>query len=295
MKAGNLLPWLLIVIGAMLMAAPMLFPLSVAVPPSYPWIPEGYYSKGEIDYVSPRTGKYYLMCCPISEKGVPLNTVKVKFLELGVEYSMRLRCPPIEYPAYDWYNFWYEFDIASPLQYYTEYTIEFYVVDAKGRSCSQTSWVKFIPVEPLPVPEGYFTINGQEAYTDTVIFVTSPEITITFVPTKYAEYIKHVNVEVYRGDTLIGIITSQELAETAVLGKFQKQPDGTWQANYTLPGPGEYRLDGYIITEQRTLQLMSITLNNEAPPPSNRGIILQIAGVALTVVGAIMLIKKKSD
>ena len=288
----NLLPWLLILTGAMLVAAPILFPLSIGTPPSYPWIPEGYYSKGEIDYVSPRTGKYYLACCPISENGVSITSVKVKFLELGVEYLMSLK-DTIDYPAYDWYIFWYEFDVVSPLQYHTEYAIEFYVEDAKGRSCSQTSWVIFIPKELLPVPEGYFTINGQEAVSDTVIFVDSPEITVTFVPTKYAEYIKHVSVEVYRDDELMGIITSQELPETAVAGKFYKQPDGTWQASYTLPGRGEYRLDGYIITEQRTLQLTSITLNFEAGPPSDRGIILQIAGAALTIVGAIMLIKKK--
>jgi len=276
------------------MAAPMLFPLSVAVPPSYPWIPEGYYSKGEIDYVSPRTGKYYLFVAPISENGVKLAGATVYFKDLRRSYNM-MYSGCIDYPAYDWYRFWLDLDVGGVIQFNVNYSIVFRTWDFKGRDCEKESWVIFIPVEPLPVPEGYFTINGQEAFKDTVIFVTSPEITITFVPTKYAEYIKHVNVEVYRGDTLIGIITSQELAETAVAGKFQKQPDGTWQANYTLPGPGEYRLDGYIITEQRTLQLMSITLNNEAPPPSNRGIILQIAGAALTVVGAIMLIKKKSD
>ena len=292
MKARNLLPWMLILFGAMLIAAPMLFPLSVAVPPSYPWIPEGCYSYGEIDYVSRRTGKYYLAVCPVSEKGVALSTVKVIFTDLDVEFPMSFK-HVIEYDAYDWYSYWFETDVGGTLQFNINYTIQFYVEDAKGRSCIRTSWVIFIPVELLPVPEGYFTINGQEAVSDTVIFVTSPEITIAFVPTKYAEYIKHVDVEVYKDDKLIGIITSQELPETAVLGKFQKQPDGTWQANYTLPEAGVYRLDGYVVTEQRTLQLMSITLNNGAPPPSNRGIILQIAGAALTIAGAIMLIKKK--
>ena len=230
--------------------------------------------------------------CPVSEKGVALSTVKVIFTDLDVEFPMNFKYV-IEYDAYDWYSYWFETDVGGTLQFNINYTIQFYVEDAKGRSCSRTSWVIFIPVELLPVPEGYFTINGQEAVSDTVIFVTSPEITITFVPTKYAEYIKHVDVEVYKDDKLIGIITSQELPETAVLGKFQKQPDGTWQANYTLPEVGVYRLDGYVVTAQRTLQLMSITLNNGAPPPSNRGIILQIAGAALTIAGAIMLIKKK--
>ncbi len=242
MKARNLLPWLLILMGAVLIAAPMLFPLSVAVPPSYPWIPEGYYSKGEIDYISPRTGKYYLAVCPVSEKEVALSTVKVIFTDLDVEFPMSFK-HVIEYDAYDWYSYWFETDVGGTLQFNINYTIQFYVEDAKGRSCIRTSWVIFI--------------------------------------------------EVYKDDKLIGIITSQELPETAVLGKFQKQPDGTWQANYTLPGAGVYRLDGYVVTEQRTLQLMSITLNNGAPPPSNRGIILQIAGAALTIAGAVMLIKKK--
>ena len=290
MKDRNLLSWLFILIGAMLIAAPMLFPLSVAVPPRFPYLPEGYYSKGEIGYVSPRTGKYYLFCNPISENGVPITSVKVRFVDLGIEYPMYLNYVPIDYPAYDWYSFWIEFNIASPLQYYTNYTIEFNVADAKGRTCSVTSWVKFIPIEPLPVPEGYFTINGQEAYENTTVILLSPELTITFVPTKYAEYITHITVEVYKGDTLIDLITSQEIPNTP---RFYKQPDGTWQATYTLPSYGVYTLKGYVITEQRTIQLLSINLNYKSSPTGGYGIILQIAGAILIAIGAVMLLAKK--
>jgi len=287
---NNRLPWLLILTGAMLIAAPLVFPLSVETPSSYPWLPENYYSKGTIDYVSRQTGKYYLVCCPISENGVAITSVKVKFLDLGVEYSMSQKYEPIDNPEYDWYNFWWEFDVVSPLQYNTNYTIRFDVVDAKGRTCSANSWVEFIPVETLPEPQGYFVINGKEAYENITMLLLSPELNITFTPTQYAEYIKHVDAKVYHDGNLIAFITSQELPNDP---RFYKQPDGSWQANYTLPESGVYTFEGYISTEQRTFQLLSITLNCGAPPTEGNAKMLQLAGVALTAIGIVMFVKKK--
>jgi len=286
---NNRLPWLLIIAGVILMVAPMIFPLSVSVPQSYPWIPEGYYSKGKIDYVSPQTGKYYLACCPISENGVSISSAKVKFLDLDVEYSMTQKYIPIDYDEYDWYNFQCEFDVASPLEYYTNYSIQFSVVDAKGRTCSVDSRVEFIPVEPLPEPQGYFTINGKEAYEDTTLLLLSPELNITFTPTQYAEYIDHVDIKVYRNGDLIDFITNQELPNSP---RFYMQSDGSWRATYTLPESGVYTFEGYVSTEQRTIQLLSINLNYGAPPSERNAEMLQLAGVALVAVGVVVLTKR---
>ncbi|RLI45031.1 hypothetical protein DRO69_06065 [Candidatus Bathyarchaeota archaeon] len=276
MKARNLLPWLLILIGAVLIAAPMLFPLVLAPPPSYPWTSEIYCANGPITQQA--DGKYYLWSFVMSEKGVPLSIVKVTFI--GTDYIMQFEGSQ-SYDQFDLYL--YKCSVVPP-EYKVNYEVTYYVEDVEGRSCSVSTTVYFIPpwteIPTAVTPNGYFTINGEQATSKAAMLVDSPELDLTFIPTENPEYIIQVNVEVYKDGQLIDTV------------QLSKLPDGSWHGSYTLPSPGVYTLEGNVLTEEQTIRLMNITLNC-ATGRRLYGTYLQIAGAALTIVGAVMLIKKK--
>jgi len=119
--------------------------------PYSPYIPEGYYSRGIIDYVNSDTGKYYLVVMPKSTKNVNFDrTVKsasIMFEDpaktIDVPFKKKASVPE-EVAAYEWSQFWYETDVVSDgLEFDKNYTVTWTVVDVWDRVDSVTDWLMF--------------------------------------------------------------------------------------------------------------------------------------------------------
>ena len=132
------------------------------------------------------------------------------------------------------------------------------------------------PEEPKP-PEGYFTINGEEATSDARIIIEEPEITISFTPTENAENIKEVYIEIWKEALLFEHVTL---------------PAPSYTATYTLPEPGEYQIKGYIrwIGSETPIKKLNITITLPSPLELS---INQILGIAFIIIGVTIWIYQR--
>jgi len=79
-------------------------------------------------------------------------------------------------------------------------------------------------------PEGYFKINGKEATETSIHILFDPTVTFTFTVTDHPESIAAVKVSV-NGEVL----------------KLDKISNTEYRKSYTLPGPGTYKIEGWIV------------------------------------------------
>jgi hypothetical protein len=140
---------------------------------------------------------------------------------------------------------------------------------------TKTTYAKTAGIEP----DGVFKINGKDASQTSKLVVLGPTLTLEFVPSKNAEKITAVKVEVWKGDSKIKTVT------------LDKQ-DGNYKKTYKLPEYGVYRLDGYIEwTGGDPIQKMSIVSvwGEEKPPKVNMKMVFPtisvLVGIALLVLG----------
>ena len=139
-------------------------------------------------------------------------------------------------------------------------------------------------------PDGVFYINGKQVDPQTVLIVLEPTLKITFKPTKYPEKITDVKVEVRRGDQTL--ITTLHLTKSG----------GQYEATYTLPGAGTYRLDGWMTyrgaeSVSVDIKKMSIAVSwgeEESKQQPFRLNALQIVGLCLMAFGVILLLRRRT-
>lgn len=84
-------------------------------------------------------------------------------------------------------------------------------------------------------PNGYFTINGERADEDLVLYVASPDLNIKFYATEDGNLIDFVRIGVSKDGTFI---------ETK--GLTEVVSDTEWSTTYSLPGYGTYTITGQI-------------------------------------------------
>jgi len=137
----------------------------------------------------------------------------------------------------------------------------------------------------LEEPDGMFYINDQPATTTTTLIVFNPQLSLKFTATKNGDKITSVYVEVWKGDTKINTVP--------LTGS-----NPTWSAPYTLPSGGAYTLKGYYTWtgSSQPIQKMSILAdweNGQIPPWPPPFSVMQIAGVGLIIVGAVLAFKKR--
>jgi len=103
------------------------------------------------------------------------------------------------------------------------------VATSKGTT-TRTAYVKTIV---YTYPDGYFKVNEQRTEKTDKVIVVDPSLSFEFVPTKGAEHITAIYIQVWKGGAKIA---------TKTLSK----SGTTYKGTYTLPSAGTYRLDGYI-------------------------------------------------
>jgi len=79
-------------------------------------------------------------------------------------------------------------------------------------------------------PEGYFQINGKEATETSIHLLFDPTITFTFTATEHPESISAVKISVNDEVLTLDKVSSTE-----------------YRKAYTLPGPGKYEIEGWIV------------------------------------------------
>lgn len=243
-------------VGLFLVVGPMGYSL-LQVLPNSPYIPDGWYSRGVIDYVNPKTGDYYFVVMPKSESGVALTGAQLKFNEVDVSIPVPFKQIVENNFDYSWYQYWYETDLFSDgLSFNVNYSITWTVFDEQNRVATVSDWILFKPLE-LPLPEGYFTFDNMQ-YFDEKIVLEDPTVVIKFVPTLNTHLINGVSVDVSKDGELVETIPTIDVP--GYYPQFVQQENGTWIATYDLPFDGTYLLECYVQTDERILQLESALL-----------------------------------
>lgn len=151
--------YLLLTLVGILLAIGPVFATSLETIPYTPYIREGYYSKGTIDYVSSQTGLYYIAVLPLAEKSTTVTSATFEFVEAEVTLDLYLK-ETLSVDTYNQYKFWYDTDVISDgLEFNKEYTINVVVVDNFGNSDSVTNTLTFVN-ENEPIPTDDFPVQS---------------------------------------------------------------------------------------------------------------------------------------
>jgi len=148
-----------------------------------------------------------------------------------------------------------------------------------------TTYAKTIADEP----DGYFTINGENADQMTTQVVLNPTLQLGFTATKNGDKITDVYVEVWKETTKVTTVT---LSSSGL----------TWTGSYTLPTPGTYQLKGFYSWTGSTqpIQKMTVVMNWGTSDGDGDGVggwfssigINQLAGFGSIIAGAVLLFKR---
>ncbi|OYT43840.1 hypothetical protein B6U84_05395 [Candidatus Bathyarchaeota archaeon ex4484_40] len=109
------------------------------------------------------------------------------------------------------------------------YTLVWHVDTPDSGSDSKTTYAK----TPLIEPDGVFKVNGIDASADTTITLISPTLSLEFTPSRAADKITAVKVEVWKDGSLQDTVALTEQADA-------------YTGTYTLPSAGTYELKGYV-------------------------------------------------
>ena len=137
---------------------------------------------------------------------------------------------------------------------------------------------------PHEEPDGYFRINGKDATETSYHIVFNSQLSLEFVPTKNADKITAVRVEVWKDNVLKNTVTLS-------------QSGSTYTATYNLPSHGTYVLKGKIEwTEGSAIPKMNIFVSwgEDEDGDGDNYDVNQILGVGFIIAGgAILLTEKK--
>jgi hypothetical protein len=166
---------------------------------------------------------------------------------------------------------------AVPADEATSYSFVWKVHTLDAGDASKTTYGK----TSLTEPDGVFKINGKDTSQTSSISVISPDISITFSPSKSADKITSVDIKVFKDSAQIKLFT------------LTKQTDGSYTGTYTLPGTGAFEIQGYISWNAgnplRKMDLFA-TWGEEALPAWFG--FNQTFGLIFMVVGAILAAKR---
>jgi hypothetical protein len=141
---------------------------------------------------------------------------------------------------------------------------------------TKTTYAKTADIEP----DGVFKINGKDASQTSSIVVLDPTLTLEFAPSRNADKITAVKVEVWKGGSQTATVT------------LTKQADGNYKGSYTLPGYGVYELKGYIEWSGGSpLRKMSLIVGWGEEGGGWFGL-NQIIGLVCMAVGAVLIAKR---
>ncbi|NIR92649.1 MAG: hypothetical protein GWO08_02955, partial [Gammaproteobacteria bacterium] len=101
-------------------------------------------------------------------------------------------------------------------------------------------------------PDGDFYLNGELATKTSSHTVTDPALTLKFQASKDGGLIDSVFIQVYQQTSTGGWqqIKTISMSETV--------QDSTWEASYTLPDHGVYKINGFFDVGTKTYQKMSV-------------------------------------
>jgi len=135
-------------------------------------------------------------------------------------------------------------------------------------------------------PDGYFTINGENANEQTTHIVSSPTLSLGFVGTKNVAKITNVYIEVWKGES--------KTSTVALTGS-----GGSYTASYTLPSPGTYKFKGFYTWTSGTAPIQKMSVVTSWGTEGTDGLIdgdviggfigvNQLAGIGSIAVGAVL-------
>lgn len=148
----------IVLVGVLMVAIGVALPLiGFALPtplstteaiPYSPYIPEGYYSRGEIDYVNPETGLYYLVVMPKATRNVNYDRIvesaSLTFAEPAITVDVPFKTKVPSSGAIEWSQFWLETDVTGDgLEFDKNYTITWAVSDRWDGEDSVSDWLMF--------------------------------------------------------------------------------------------------------------------------------------------------------
>jgi len=288
--SGDKLPIVLVLLGLFLLATPYIPQLATIIYPAKFWYslyPDG--TSNNPTMLTP--GSTIQLKCQLvyydAQTGIELRgtyvtwIVQVSIAETGETITLKDEVvAPVEgrYATFLFKGTW-----NVPSTEGQTYTFNWLVIlrdDNKveyGRQTT-TTYARTIAEEP----DGYFTINGEKADEQTTHLVLNPTISVAFIPTKNADKITRVYVDVYKGTSKI---TTFDLVKSGT--KYAK--------TYTLPGYGTYTFKGfYTWTGSDTpIQKMSVVIGWEEGKLPTSIPYLQIAGLLCIATGVIFKLRRR--
>jgi len=270
MKAGNLLPWLLIVIGVVLVAAPMLTALAELIVDAAP---------PEIVETFPAKTTYSESISVVRARvRDAVSGVKGVYVSIAWGGEYKIRQLPLTLVSGDSKDGVWEANLATPLTEPTQYIAIFQAGDEADNWLNHM--VEFYITYNL---KGRWFINDIEITSpDQKVYLKTTTITFKFVETEGPPP-THVTVTVSWTGTTTGSTT---------LPFLQMQPEGTpptWQKTLTFP-EGTYSVvlkatDGTHVVQ---LSLMHLQIGEKVTLP-----LTQLLGVGLIAIGAVIYLRRR--
>jgi hypothetical protein len=179
---------------------------------------------------------------------------------------------------------YYNYVYNSQLNANIEYRITCTAVSSTQGTFSCTYYIQIVDLT------GYYTINGQQVNTTSVITVTNPTLTFTFVVTtpqlQTIPYGLSPAISIYNGSTLLTTITSTTWTTNPLTFTF---------STYTLPGYGSYTIIGTAVYAGQIITFMSIfeTFGSSSLTITELQIGIGIAGMLFIVCGIAIPTKRQ--
>lgn len=166
---------LITLVGLIALFVPLTVASLVTVPYT-PYIPEGYYSRGVIDYVDAQTGMPFITVLPIGNDDFDIVSAKFEFVEADVTLSLPLK-DKLATGNYIQYRFWYDTNVVSDgLQFNQNYTVIITVENTVEQTDSVTDWILFASDNDEPVDE---LPEGDNGITTDELFMFVPGFVLT--------------------------------------------------------------------------------------------------------------------
>jgi len=207
----------------------------------------------------------------VVEDGSGISTVKCDIFKYGGSLLTTLTLSQGS-PALGGYE--YTASWTVPNEAGVTYQFNFMAKDNSGNVAAKTSY------GVVGTPDGYFTINGQQVTTSSVIYVNNPTLNIAFTATNLPEQI-----------TAIRVILKDSGGTTLKDLTLPKTSESIWSGTITLPAEGKYTISGYIvIASGNHLQKMELAIQWGMLPEINVGKylnLLTLLGIACFTIGTL--------
>jgi hypothetical protein len=211
-------------------------------------------------------GSQYKVSAYVTDTESSVKSVKCAVTSIeGQSYSTTLT---LQYSSSDgvWSYSW-----TVPSLSNTKLKFDFTATDEAGNSRTKTTYGL------IGIPDGYFSINGQQVDQNTVIVVSNPTLNFEFTATNLGSAITNVVVKIKQDNTLVKEVTLSEVTA-----------DQKWSGSYTLPSQGKYQIDGLVWVGVNSYQKMSLlmTFGSGGFGPLTMS---QMIGIATALIGVCMM------